>query len=117
MVNQIQKRNKWDYPIYTVRFEGDKLPVYARPDVNHCVLLFNTIIDAERYIEQSADLDPSSRLDVVALNGQRDIHELLLKLPSSIDHVIWDASLQAGYYRMAPISEVLSVVSDFSEEL
>ena len=117
MVSRLQKLNTWDYPIYTVRFQGDKLPVYARPDVNHCVLLFNTILDAERYIEQSSDLDPGSQLDVVPLNGHREIHELLLKLPSSIGHVIWNASLQAGYYRMAPISEVLSMVTDFSDEL
>ncbi|MBM82907.1 MAG: hypothetical protein CMJ78_20280 [Planctomycetaceae bacterium] len=117
MISRIQRLNQWEYPIFTVRFGGDNLPVYARPDFDHCVLLFTSQENAERYIEQSARQDPNANLCLVPIDSDREISEVLLRLPSSIGHVIWDASLQAGYYRVATIQEVLEQVSDFEGEL
>lgn len=90
------------FPVFKIRCGLTTQPIYACPDETNYALLFTAQQQAERYIDQHEAV-----LSVVEIAGTAQLIEFLISLPSEIDAIVWDATLEADYYKTDSIGGVL----------
>lgn len=75
-----------------------------------CSLLYKTRELAELYVEQSAPVDPSLKLDVQAISSIAELSSFLNGLPAACSTIAWDITTNSQAFKACTVQELLDAI-------
>jgi hypothetical protein len=103
----------WRYPVYAVLSEepnDEKNLVVVDLQGKDCVPLFQNRELGELYLEQAQNAGSMTPLTLHACHNDAELEHLLVQLPASVEHVIWNATLQPQAIKVTSVDDLLGVI-------